>query len=563
MKKLSLLFVLTLTNAFAGSPYSKSAGDVYAKLPAAKKGGALFTRLQGNPKALNPLLSEDVDSTNVDHYIFARLMDRDNETGEYFPMIAEKLDVSKDRKVMTFTIRKNATWQDGSPITTEDFEFTYQKMWDPKVEAAPMRAFIGEFKFEKLDSNTFKLTVENPNVNTLLNFIDNFIPIQKKQYAGVSDFNKAKAIIDPIGSGPYKLKSYSRDQKVELDRVKGWWGDSLPQYKNLNNFDSIVYRIIPDTALAYEKFMKGEIDIIEMNSEMFGTRVKGSDKDKFGTEPESGKNIWAKHFRTQAPAQWTYVGWNSKRAVFSSKKTRQALAQLIDYDQIIEKVYHNEGIRCISPFGSGTPNTAPDQKSKTFNFNPKKALEMLKADGWADTDADSVLDKVIDGKKVKFEFSLRYNSENPMRSKVAQMIKEQFKKAGIMVNVQAMEWNAYTAEIDNRNFDAFIMGWGKGNLYPDANQIWNSKSFENKGSNYVAFSNPKVDALIAVSQKEMDVKKRFKLMQEMGSLIYDDQPYAFIVEIPGFMMGAHAKMKAKKWALKYDDAPALWQYSAE
>ena len=71
---------------------------------------------------------------------------------------------------------------------------------------------------------------------------------------------------------------------------------------------------------------------------MFGTRVKGSDKDKFGTEPESGKSIWAKHFRTQAPAQWTYIGWNSKRPVFASKKTRQALAQLIDYDQISEKV---------------------------------------------------------------------------------------------------------------------------------------------------------------------------------------------------------------------------------
>ena len=558
-----LLFLFATTSVFAASPYPKTAGDVYAKLPAAKKGGTVFTRLLGNPKALNPLLSEDVDSTNVDHYIFARLLDQDHETGDYFPMIAEKLDVSKDHKEMTFTLRKTATWQDGTPITMDDLEFTYQKMWDQKVEAAPLRAFLGEFKFEKVDQYTFKLIVTVPNVNTLPNLIDSFIPIQKKQYAGVVDFNKAKAIIDPIGSGPYKLKSYSRDQKVELERVKGWWGESLPQYKNLNNFDAIVYRIIPDTALAYEKFMKGEIDNIEMNAEMFGTRVKGSDKDKFGTDSESGKEIWAKHFRTQAPAQWTYIGWNSKRPVFASKKTRQALAQLIDYDQISEKVYHNEGIRCISPFGSGTPNTAPDQKSKAFNLNHKKALELLKADGWADSDGDSVLDKMVDGKKVKFEFTLRYNSENPMRSKVAQMVKEQFKKAGIIVNVQAMEWNAYVAEIDNRNFDAIVMGWGKGSLYPDANQIWSSKSYENKGSNSTAYNNPKVDALIADSLKELDVKKRFKIMQQMGSLIYDDQPYAFIVEIPGFIMGSHAKIKAKKWALKYDDAPALWQYSAE
>lgn len=561
--KIFVLFLIMGGSALAASPYPNSAGDVYAKLPTAKKGGTIYTRLLGNPKALTPLLSEDVESTNVIHYLFARLMDLDRETGDYFPMIAEKLDVSKDHKVMTFTIRKNATWQDGTPITTDDIEFTYQKLWDEKVEAAPLRAFIGPFKFEKVDTQTFKLSVETPNVNTLSNFIESFIPIQKKQLSGASNFNKQKGIIDPVGSGPYKLKSYSRDQKVELEKVKGWWGDSLPQYKNLNNFDAIVYRIIPDTALAYEKFMKGEIDVLEMNSEMFGTRVKGSDKDKFGTEPESGKNIWAKHFRTQSPAPWTYIGWNSKRPVFSSKKTRQALAQLIDYDAITEKVYHGEGIRSISPFGSSTPNTAPDQKSKAFNFNPKKALELLKADGWADTDNDSVLDKVIDGKKVKFEFILRYNSENPMRAKVSQMVKEQFKKAGIVVNVQAMEWNAHVAEIDNRNFDAIVMGWGKGSIYPDANQLWHSKSYENKGSNYTAYSNPKVDALIAESLKELDVKKRFKIMQKIGALIYDDQPYAFVVEVPGFMMGAHSKIKAKKWALKYDDAPALWQYSAE
>ena len=107
------------------------------------------------------------------------------------------------------------------------------------------------------------------------------------------------------------------------------------------------------------------------------------------------------------------------------------------------------------------------------------------------------------------------------------------------------------------------MGWGKGSLYPEANQIWSSKSQENKGSNYVAYGNQKVDALIADSLKELDVKKRFKIMQQIGALIYDDQPYAFIVEMPGFIMGAHSKIKAKKWAMKYDDSPALWQYSAE
>lgn len=565
MKKLIPIAVaLSFTlSAPAMEAYSKKAGESYSKLPASKKGGILYTQLSGNPKVLNPIVTGDVSSTNVMAFIFAKLFELDRETGEYFPMIAEKLDVSKDRKVATYTIRKNAVWQDGTPITTDDMEFTYQKMMDPKVDAAPLRAFMGPFKFEKVDQLTFKLSVETPNVNTLLNFNENFVPVQKKQFAVDADFNKAKGIINPIGSGPYKLKTFSRDQKIELERVKGWWGDALPQNKNLNNVDSIVYRIISDSALTYEKFLKGEIDLFEMNSETFGTRVKGSDKEKFALEPGSNKSFWAKHFKTQAPAPYIYIGWNLKRPVFSSKKTRQALAQLIDYNLISEKVYHGEAARSFSPFGSATPNTAPELKAKAFAFNAKKAIELLKADGWTDSDQDSILDKMIEGKKTKFEFTLRYNSESPMRAKIAQIIKEQFKKAGVSVNVQAMEWNAHIAEIDNRNFDAVISGWGKGSIYPDANQLWHSKSFENKGSNYTGYSNPQVDALIAESLKELNIQKRFKIMQKIGALIYDDQPYAFLVEIPGFIMGSSAKVKAKKWAMKYDDAPAIWQYSAE
>lgn len=545
------------------NPYSKKAGEVYSKLPAAKKGGTLYTHLLSNPKALNPLLTEDVESKAVLRYLMCRLMERDAETGEYFPLLAEKLEVSKDRKIMTYTIRKDATWQDGTPVTTDDVEFTYNTLWNEKVEAAPLRAYIGPFKFEKVDQYTFRFLVEHPNVNTLVNFHDDISVMQKKQFEGVADFNKAKGIIDPIGCGPYKLKSFSRDQKLELERNKTWWGYSLPQFKNLYNFDSIVYRIIPDTALAYEKFMKGEIDVLAMNAEMFGTRVKGSDKDKFGTGPESDKSIWAKHFRTKSPAPWTYIGWNLKRPIFESKLTRQALAQLIDYDQISNKVYHGEAIRCISPFGSETPNAAPDQKSKAFQLNVAKAVELLKKDGWADTDGDNILEKMINGKKTNFTFTLRYNSENPMRAKIAQMIKEQFKKAGIGVTVQAMEWNTHVAEIGNRNFDAIVMGWGNGNMNSDSKQIWATTSYDNKGSNFVAYSNPQVDALIVESEKELDPNKRFKITQKIGALVYDDQPYAFVVEIPGFILGVHSKIKAKTWAMKYDSDAPLWLYSAE
>jgi ABC-type transport system substrate-binding protein len=557
------LFLFCSTQALAMYPYSKKSGEVYAGMSGMKKGGSLFLHLASNPKSLNPLLNNSAEVTDVIRMIYSPLMYKDDETGEYFPALAEKVDVSKDRKTYTFTLRKTALWHDGTPITADDAEFTYQILMDSKVEAAPKRAYFGSFRFEKVDAQTFRLVVDSPGVNTLVNFNDDFLIFQKKQFAAEPNFNKAKGIIQPVGSGPYRLKSFSRDQKLELERVKGWFGEGVASLKNLFNFDSLVYRIIPDNTLAYEKFMKGEINLITMNAEMYGNRVKGVDQVRFGTDPNSGKSVWAKSFRTEAPAFYHYVGWNLKSPLFSSKKTRQALAQLIDYDLITDKVFYGTSIRCYSPFGSLTPNTAPDQKSKAFAFNPKKGIEQLKADGWADSDGDSVLDRMVNGKKLKFEFTIRYNSENPMRAKVAQIVKEQFKKAGIQVNVQAMEWNSFIAETENRNFDAIVLGWAKGNFHPEAGQIWHSQSYANKGSNFIGYSNPEVDALIAQSNQESDLKKRFKIMQKIGALIYDDQPYAFLVEQPGFIMGAHSNIKAKKWALRYQDSPGIMQYSIE
>jgi microcin C transport system substrate-binding protein len=569
--KLKFVFLATAfigLSAGAGSKpggvFSSKAGEEYRKLPEAGKKGTLYLTMLGNPRVLVPTLAEDVPSRNTVDYLFAQLMRKDSETGEYFPMIAEKVEVSKDRKLYTFTIRKDAVWEDGTPVTPEDAEFTFNTIMNPKVQAASLRSYFEGMRLEKIDARSFRFSVEKPNVNTLASILDDFLIIQKKQFSAVPDFNKAKGVMEPVTSGPYRLKAFNRDQRVELELKKDWWGFKIPEFKNMFNFDSIVLRIISDPALAYEKFLKGDLDILEMNAETFGTKVKGVDREKFGADAEAKQAVWAKHFMTDAPAPWTYIGWNRKRPVFASKKTRQALAHLVPYDEILAKVFRGEGIRAVSPFGSRSPNAAPDQAAKAFPFDPKKALQLLKEDGWADSDQSGVLSKVIDGKNVKFEFSIQYNSENPMRSKIAQMVKEQFRKAGVQVNIQALEFNALLERMDNRDFDAVIMAWGKGMRHSDSKQIWHSKSSENKGSNFVSYSNPEVDRLIEQASVETDGAKHFKLNQKIGSLIYDDQPYAFIAEVPGFMAGFRRdKIKAKKWVMKYDDTAPTWIYSHE
>ncbi len=551
-------------NSFAVSPYTPNAGAWLRKLPETKKTGALHLQLSANPRVLIPCLANDHSSRVVTGFLFAQLMLKDGETGEFYPYLAEKVDVSKDGKDMTITLRKEALWEDGTPVTTDDVEFTYKTIMDPKVDAAPVRSYIESLSFTRIDERTFRFRTEKPNVNTVSETMEDFLVIQKKQFAGVPDFNRAKGVMEPVGNGPYRLKSFSRDQKLEFELKKDWWGFKIPEFKNQFNFESLVFRIIPDRALAYEKFLKGDLDAYEMTAEIFVTKARGADKDKIGTDPDTEKAVWAKHFVNDAPVAYSYIGWNLQRPLFQSTKIRQALAHLIPYDDILSKVYYDEGIRCVSPFGSRTRNAAPGQTARAFRFDPKKGLALLKEEGWADLDGSNTLSKVVDGKKMRFEFTIRYNSDNAMRGKIAQMLKEQFKKAGIIVNIQAVEFNTLLTSLDQRDFDAIVMGWAGGSIHPDSKQIWHSKSAENRGSNYVSYSNPEVDRLIEEATSERNPAKHARLNQKIGALIYDDQPYAFLAEVPGMIAGfKRDKLRAPKWVLRYDTSLPVSVYRVQ
>jgi ABC-type transport system substrate-binding protein len=551
--------------AFAVGNVSEKAGNVFLTFPAAKKGGRLTLWNGANFATLNPLLNNDFFTRRYLPLLFAYLAVIDNSTGDYIPLLAEKIEISADHKVSTFTLREGATWSDGTSITVDDAQFTFDRLMDEKVDAAPVRAFFPGYTFQRLSDRKFSITAPIANITVLPEILDNFAIIQKKQYDGESNFNKAKAIIQPVSSGPYQFKSYSRDQKLELSLKKDWWGFKIKKLKNLYNPEEIVIRIIPDMALAYETWLKGEIDVFEMDNELFGTRVLGSDRARIGTAPGSKQGIWAKDFKTKGPGAFTFIAWNMANPVLSSRATRRALAQLINYKQINDTIYHGLYDRSFGPFGTQTANTDPSLRKAGghFDYDVKKGLAALRADGWTDSDGDGVLDRMIGGKKVRFEFTLKFNSTNMMRSKISQLVKEDFKRAGIQLNVQSVEWTSLIKQLDEKSFDAVVMGWAGGGIIPQAHQLWATSSIKNGGSNWCSYSNAKVDALIEEAKTIFDMKKREKVFQKMSRLIYDDQPYAFLTERVGFYGGIGKRVHAPSWALKYDDFSPIYLYSME
>ena len=523
------------------------------------KGGSIRLSLQTSPHSFNPYLNEDSESEPLLQYLFSPLMRYEEEKNTYSPLIAEKVMIQKNgtHYIYSYQLNQKAEWEDHTPITSEDVEYTFQTLTNDKGISGSKQVYFKNIQFKKITERRFQFECENPNVNTLGN-LNHFQVLQKKEWIKRGDWKKVNLSLFPTTSGPYRIKKFDPNLNLTLERKKDWWAKSLPSLKNDYNFDEMTFQIIPDATLGYEKFIKNELDLIKISPETFHLKVLGNDRELFSQEISTQKK-WASHFKTKAPSEYSYLGWNLKNNLFQNLKTRIALAHLVPYEKIIKQVYFDEAIRSISPFGSNSPNTAKAQTNLKFDYNSKLALKMLKELGWTQNE-DGILVQNKNNKITPFAFTLLYNQENLFRAKIAQILQEEFKKLGITLNIQSLEFHAMLEKVKKHNFDAILLSWVGGNINANTAQAWASESYSEQGSNFIGFSNPEADAIIKKTEQELDPNARFKLVQKLGKLIYLDQPYAFLAEQQGFIIAVQPKIKAEKWSLNYSQNPPIYKY---
>ena len=538
--------------AQADTVYKKTS-SFYDKLPKTPKGGTL--RIMSphsvtDPKSLNPILNTDANSGQYDEYLWMSLMTLDTENLNELPALATSYSISEDKKTYTFYLNPKAKWQDDTPVTSEDFRLTFDLIQNPKVAAAVLRSYYHGISMETPNKNTVVFKVDSPRFDTLFQMCA-FAPVQKKQFEQTKDFNQDAGIMNPIGNGPYIFSRLERGSRLIFNRNKTWWGNELSHYKNRYNMDTLEFPILSDYNLTYEKFLSQQVDTLEFTSDQWHNKVQGIDKDKFAFEPNSKKSVWGLKIENKSPKVYSYIGWNEKNPIFADKNTRRALSYLIDYNKILEKVYYNLSIQSSSPFGSLTNNSDVTLRKTKIVMNRGKAMELLRSSGWKNTGGKSLV-KIVKGKKIPFEFKFSIVSSSQTALKIAQIIKEDFKKSGIIMNIQSLEWNTFLDQIEKHDFDAVTLAWTS-TLYPNARQIWHSKSQGLGGSNFIGYSNPKVDDLIDKSNMEFDIKKRNLMMQEINRLIYEDQPYTFLFEPKYSLEGLNSKIQSHKWSLPYDN----------
>lgn len=531
---LSLLVILNLSStAMAAKPNLE-----------APQGGVFNFNLGGEPPTLHPIMATDMYASAVQAYVMDSLLTRDAETYDWKPRVAESWEISKDNKVYTFKLRKNAVFHDGKPVTAEDVKFSFDAIFDAKYQAAHLIPYYeGIAKVEVIDQYTVKATARD---NYFKNFdsIAGITIMPKHIYADVEKSKKMTRQL--IGCGPYSLEKFDRGQMIVAKRFDKWYGNNDPAWKGTYNFANINFRFYKDENIQIERLKKGDLDFLDWrNPEAYMKKAVG---------PEWGTSVLKFKVENASPKSYGYVGWNMRNELFQDKNVRVALAHLMNRAEMNKKFRYEMS----EPAAGAIYNKseyAPDGV-KPFGFDVKKAQELLTKAGWTDSNKDGVLDKTVNGKLVNFSFSLIHaNKDN---EKYWTLYKEDLKKAGISMEIKYMEWNSFLKILDDGKFEAVALAWGGGSIEPDPKQIWHSSSAKPGGSNYVGYNNPEVDKLIDEARVNPDKKKRQAMLKLVYKKIAEDAPYAFMFNDKYSFYATTARLKKPAETFKYEVGLDYW-----
>ncbi|MGE5239755.1 MAG: peptide-binding protein [Chloroflexota bacterium] len=488
-----IAFLLLVLALFASVCGSGCAREPDVKYPDTITVGSL-----ADAKRLLPFLASDSASGQISGYLFNGLT-KYNENIEIVGDLAESWDVSPDGLRITFHLRKGVKWHDGVEFTSDDVLFTYLSVTNPNVPT-PYSSIYGPVeRVETPDRYSVRVIYKEPYAPTLESWSMGIIP---KHALEGKDLASPEVNRSPVGTGPYTLEEWVTGQKIVLKAFNDY-------FEGRPGIDRFIARIIPDTATMFLELKFGGIDYMGLTPPQF----------KLQAQTEFFTRYFQK-FRYPSFG-YTYLGYNLLNPLFSNKQVRRAIAHAINKDEIIAGVLLGYGTPCTGPFPP--ESWAYNPEVTDLAYDPPKALAMLSEMGWKMNDK-GILEK--NGKPLSF--TVLVNQGNEARLKTAQILKEQFKKVGIEMQIKVLEWQAMLHDfIDKKRFEAIIMGWGL-SRDPDVYDIWHSSKTKEGEFNFVSYSNEEVDRLLLEGRSTFDIDKRTKIYHRIHEILADDQPYAFL-----------------------------------
>ncbi|MEI6874902.1 MAG: ABC transporter substrate-binding protein [Spirochaetota bacterium] len=440
--------------------------------------GPLNFALSGNPDTLDPQTTSGTLTFQVVRSLYDTLVEPDKD-GKIVPALAVSYSASADALTWTFNLRTGVLFQNGDKFTSADVKATFDRIRDPATASPKASEYKAITAIETPNPSTVVFKLSQPYSPFIATLASGWSAILPK---GLID-SKNNFSANPVGTGPYKMKEWVRDNRIVLEKNPNYWMKGFPKLDRVN------FNIIPEQAVEVQGLLTGDIDIIYLVNETDIPVLSGDP----GTKLEKSMSALVQ-----------VMGINCQKPNLDNVKLRQAISMAIDKQQALDIAY-----------AGGVPVATfmdvSDPYYKDFNallpYNPDKARQLIKE---ANIPADRV-----------FEMVLPQNYDPHV--KAGQLYQEMLTKVGLKVPIKLVDWSTCLTDVyRGGKYDFTVIGH-TGKLDPDGRLAGYGTD-----KTYVRWINAKYVELIDKAKTVAKFEDRKKLYDEATLIMAQEVPFVFV-----------------------------------
>lgn len=471
-------------------------------------GGSIVEGVIGSPRFINPLLAISDPDRDLSALVYSGLMTI-GEDGALEPDLAESYEISEDGRTYTFTLKEDAVFHDGTPVTVDDVLYTVAMTQDPIVKS-PKRASWDGVIAEKIDERRISFTLPQPYTPFLYNTTLGILPKHLWESVSAEQFPFSQLNIEPVGSGPFKVRKIERSDS------------GLPLFYELSAFD--------DYALGKPYLKRITINFYPNEERLIAALKDGKIQAVNSISPQAAQELEQADVRIETRPLPRIFGafFNQNRAaIFTDESIREALTLAAPKEQILSDVLFGYGEIIDSPIPAGLLGTAPAEPEAAYAERLEEARALLEADGWERDEESGVLMRESDEGVETLSFSIS-TSNTPELKAVAGLLAESWRSLGASVETRFFETSDLNQNvIRSRDYDVLLFGEIVGREL-DLFSFWHSSQRNDPGLNIALYANITTDKLLADARTSTDPEEIAELYREFEDEIRADTPAVFL-----------------------------------
>jgi peptide/nickel transport system substrate-binding protein len=473
------------------------------------RGGTISEGVLGYPRYINPLLPITDAGRDLTNLIYSGLL-KPSANGELIPDLAREYAISEDGLIYTFILKDDVYFHDGTKVTADDVIFTIEKATDPQLKS-PKSANWAGVSVTKVDEKTVEFKLNKPYAPFLQNTTLGILPKHLWQNTSADEFSFTNYNIEPIGSGPYKIKNIKRDEA------------GLPEYYHLVPFTKYIGGI-PNIKDIYIYFYTNEKSLLDAYESGIITSINSISPETAKFLDQSGA-----HIETIPLPRVFGVFFNQNSApVFSNLEVRQALNIASDRKEIVNSVLNSYGTQIDGPLPKDTLSGETGMRQTELSTEERiaQAKKILTDKGWA-LNEEGVMVKKTKKETVTLSFSISTANTNDL-SETAELLKSQWEKIGAKVSIKLYDIGDLNQNVIRpRKYDALLFGEVVGRDL-DLFGFWHSSQRNDPGLNISMYTNSKADKFLEEARTESDPITRMEAYYKFEDEFYKDLPAIFL-----------------------------------